>query len=238
MNLDHIAKLSKIPDSWKDLPWGEYYRIALNQKLQPWWPKIFAFQLVKIGQFSLNIDIQSSLITHQFSMNISGSDFQLLADPNEMPFENKSIDACLLIQQLSYSTNPHCLLREADRVLVDGGWLILSNFNIFSLLGIGKYIPFLNKKQPYRSRMFSISRQLDWLNLLNYKILYQQSFQIIPWINPNHFINRKLQFAGCINLIIARKRTLSLTPISIKFMQTRMKIGNKFGIVKCWHKHH
>ncbi|MFS1539166.1 MAG: class I SAM-dependent methyltransferase [Candidatus Phlomobacter fragariae] len=238
MKSARIAQLYKMPDSWEDIPWGEYYRIVLNQQLQPWWPKIFGFHLLKIGQLSLQIDSKSSLITHQFSMNIAGSNFQLLGDPNEMPFENKSIDACLLIQQLSYSTNPHWLLREADRILVDDGWLILSNFNPFSLLGVVKWLPILRKRQLYRSRMFSIWRQLDWLNLLNYEVLHQQSFQIIPWISPGHFINRNLQFAGCINLIIARKRTLPLTPTPIKFMRTRIKIGNTLGVVKCWRQRH
>ncbi|MFP3028869.1 MAG: methyltransferase domain-containing protein [Arsenophonus sp.] len=229
------AQQSKIPDSWEDIPCGNYYRIALNQQLQPWWPKIFGFHLLKINQLSLQIDTQESLITHQFSMNIAGSNCQLLGNPNEMPFKNKSIDACLLIQQLSYSNNPHWLLREADRVLVDDGWLILSNFNPFSLLGIGKYIPILYNRQPYCSHMFSTWRQLDWLSLLNYEILQEQTFQIIPWINPDHFINRNLQFAGCINLIIARKRTLPLTPTPIKFMRTCMKISNtSWGVIKCW----
>ncbi|MGP1923463.1 MAG: class I SAM-dependent methyltransferase [Arsenophonus sp. NEOnobi-MAG3] len=226
MKSARIAQQSKIPDSWEDIPWGNYYCIALNKQLQPWWPKIFGFHLLKISQLSLQIDTQASLITHQFSMNISGSNCQLLGNPNEMPFEDKSIDACLLIQQLSYSSNPHWLLREADRVLVDDGWLILSNFNPFSLLGIGKYIPLLCNRQPYCNHMFSTWRQLDWLSLLNYEVLQEQTFQVIPWITPDHFINRNLQIAGCINLIIARKRTLPFTPTPIKFMRTRMKISN------------
>ncbi|MFP3013831.1 MAG: class I SAM-dependent methyltransferase [Arsenophonus sp. NC-QC1-MAG3] len=238
MKSARIAKWSKIPDSWKDIPWGNYYLIALNQHLEPWWPKIFGFHLLKISQFSLQIDTQASLITHQFSMNIGGSNCQLLGDPNEMPFEDKSIDACLLIQQLSYSTNPHWLLREVDRILVDDGWLILSNFNPFSLLGIGKYIPLFRNRQPYHSHMFSTWRQVDWLSLLNYEILQQQSFQLIPWISPDHFINKNLQFAGCINLIIARKRTLPLTSIPIKLMRTRIKIGSILGVVKYWRKRH
>ncbi|VAY02229.1 hypothetical protein ARADI_0169 [Arsenophonus endosymbiont of Aleurodicus dispersus] len=232
MKSARITQRSKTHDSWEDIQWGEYYRIALNQQLKPWWPKIFGFHLLKIGQYSLQIDTKASLINHQFSMNRAGSNCQLLGEYNEMPFKNKSIDACLLIQQLSYSTNPHRLLREADRVLIDDGWLILSNFNPFSLLGIGKYIPLLSKQQPYCSNMFSTWRQLYWLSLLNYEVLQQQSFQIIPWISPDHFINRNLQFAGCINLIIARKRTLPLTPTPIKLMQPSIKVGKTLGVVK------
>ncbi len=41
---------------------------------------------------------------------------------------------------LAYSHDPHWLLREVDRVLIDDGWLIISGFNPFSLLGMAKLV--------------------------------------------------------------------------------------------------
>ncbi|WP_348666320.1 methyltransferase domain-containing protein [Arsenophonus symbiont of Ornithomya chloropus] len=225
-------------NAWKNIPWGEHYCTALNKQLQLWWPKIFGFHLLKIGQFSLDIDTRSSLINHQFSMNMVGKNFQLLGNPNEMPFKNKSIDVCLLIQELAYSNRPYSLLRETDRILVDDGWLIISNLNPMSLLGIKNTIPFFRKSQLYRcdSPMFSLYILLDWLTLLNYEILLQETFQIIPWRSPYHFINKKFKFAGCIALVIARKRTLPLTPKPIKFIKNRIKISNILGVVKNCYK--
>ncbi|WMY96182.1 MAG: methyltransferase domain-containing protein [Arsenophonus sp.] len=226
-------------NSWKNIPWGEYYCTALNKELQLWWPKIFGFHLLKIGQFSLDIDTQSSFINHKFSMHMVGKNAQLLGNPNEMPFKNKSIDVCLLIQELAYSNRPYSLLRETDRILVDDGWLIISNFNFMSLLGIINSIPFFRKSQLYRynSRIFSLSILLDWLTFLNYEIFFQESFQILPWRSPYHFINKTFKFAGCITLIIARKRTLPLTPRSIKFIKNCIKIGNNtLGFIETWCK--
>ncbi|WMY95032.1 MAG: methyltransferase domain-containing protein [Arsenophonus sp.] len=226
-------------NAWKSIPWGENYCTALNKKLQLWWPKIFGFHLLKIGQFSLDIDTQSSLINHQVSMNMVGKNFNLIGNPNEMPFKNKSIDVCLLIQELAYSKKPYSLLCETDRILVDDGWLIISNFNPMSLLGITKSIPFFRRSQlyTYDSPMFSLCILLDWLTLLNYEILFQESFQILPWRSPYDFINKTFKFAGCIALIIARKRTLPLTPKPIKFIKNRIKIGNKLGLVENYCKY-
>ncbi|WMY96810.1 MAG: methyltransferase domain-containing protein [Arsenophonus sp.] len=234
-----FKKIDKSFNSWKNIPWGEYYCTALNKELQLWWPKIFGFHLLKIGQFSLDIDTQSSFINHQFSMNTVGENSQLLGNPDEMPFKNKSIDVCLLIQELAYSNRPYSLLREMDRILVDDGWLIISNFNSMSLLGIIKFISFFLKSQlyGYSRHIFPLSILLNWLNFLNYEIFFKESFQILPWISPHHFINKKFKFAGCIMLIIARKRTLPLTPRPIKFVKNCIKIDNNtLGIIETWCK--
>ncbi|MEM8266511.1 SAM-dependent methyltransferase, partial [Morganella morganii] len=43
------------PQSWAELPWGEYYREALERQLQPWWPKLFGFHLLKMGMLSAEL---------------------------------------------------------------------------------------------------------------------------------------------------------------------------------------
>ncbi|MEM8266510.1 SAM-dependent methyltransferase, partial [Morganella morganii] len=49
---------------------------------------------------------------------------------------------------------------------IDDGWLVIRSFNPFSLLGLGKLVPGLRRRQPYVSRMFTQMRLLDWLSLL------------------------------------------------------------------------
>lgn len=102
------------------------------------------------------------------------------ANPLQLPFAEKSVDACLLAHSLPWCDDPHRLLREADRVLIDDGWLVISGFNPMSLMGLRKLVPVLRRTPPYNSRMFTLMRQLDWLSLLNYEVLYQSGFQVIP----------------------------------------------------------
>ncbi len=97
---------------------------------------------------------------------------QVRADPLHLPFAEKSVDACLLAHTLPWCSDPHRLLREADRVLIDDGWMILTGFNPVSLMGLRKLVPVLRKGTPYNSRMFTLMRQLDWLALLNFEVLH------------------------------------------------------------------
>ncbi|SUC20518.1 Methyltransferase domain [Proteus mirabilis] len=81
------------------------------------------------------------MVSHQVNVTTTTTNTDVMASLNYLPFENKSVDVCLMAHVLDYSADPHWLLREADRVLVDDGWIILSSFNPISLLGIGKCTP-------------------------------------------------------------------------------------------------
>lgn len=200
------------PTSWDDLPYGENYRRALQASLLPWWPKLYGFHLIKVGALSGDIDTNECAISHQVNVGVKGDNLNVIADPFQLPFANKSTDACLLAHTLSYTSDPHRLLREVDRVLIDDGWLIISTFNPVSLLGMGKLCPILHRRQPYRSRMYSQMRLLDWLSVLNYEVLHRSRFQVLPWRRRGGgLLSDHLPAIGCLSMIVARKRTFPLT---------------------------
>ncbi len=126
-----------------------------------------------------------------------------------LPFAEKSVDACLLAHTLPWCSDPHRLLREADRVLIDDGWLVLSGFNPLSLMGLRKLVPVLRRTPPYNSRMFTMMRQLDWLSLLNFEVLCYGGFQVLPWARQGGvLLSTHLPALGCMQFIVARKRTI------------------------------
>ncbi|WP_187202567.1 class I SAM-dependent methyltransferase, partial [Sodalis-like endosymbiont of Proechinophthirus fluctus] len=131
------------PASWEDIPCGADYRQALEQDLKLWWPKLFGFHLLKIGALSADMDTGDCAISHQVNVGLEGECLHVIADPYQLPFANKSADACLLTHTLSYTGDPHRLLREVDRVLIDDGWLVVTTFNPMSMLGLGKICPIL-----------------------------------------------------------------------------------------------
>ena len=155
------------PTHWAELPKGEYYREALEKELKPWFAKMYGFHLLKIGNLSAEINTEACAISHQVNVSLAGNPMQVRADPLHLPFAEKSVDACLLAHTLPWCSDPHRLLREADRVLIDDGWMILTGFNPVSLMGLRKLVPVLRKGTPYNSRMFTLMRQLDWLALLS-----------------------------------------------------------------------
>ena len=77
-------------------------------------------------------------VSHQVNVSLAGEPAQVRADPLSLPFAEKSVDACLLAHTLPWCPDPHRLLQEVDRVLIDDGWLVMSGFNPISLLGACK----------------------------------------------------------------------------------------------------
>jgi hypothetical protein len=57
------------------MPWGEYYREALEQQMKPWLAKLYGFHLLKIGNLSAEINTESCAISHQVNVSrrIAGS---------------------------------------------------------------------------------------------------------------------------------------------------------------------
>ncbi|WP_410016297.1 class I SAM-dependent methyltransferase [Sodalis sp. C49] len=214
------------PTSWDDLPYGANYRRALETSLLPWWPKLFGFHLIKIGALSGDIDTSECAISHQVNVGIKGDNLDVIADPFQLPFANKSTDACLLAHTLSYTSDPHRLLREIDRVLIDDGWLIITTFNPVSLLGIGKLCPIVQRRQPYRSRMYTQMRLLDWLSVLNFEVMHRSRFQVLPWRRRGgRLLSEHLPAIGCLSMIVARKRTfpLTLNPLKSKTLKASLR---------------
>ncbi|AUU89462.1 MULTISPECIES: class I SAM-dependent methyltransferase [Enterobacteriaceae] len=213
------------PTHWAELPKGEYYREALEQELKPWFAKMYGFHLLKIGNLSAEINAESCAISHQVNVSLTGDPVHVRADPLHLPFAAKSVDACLLGHTLPWCPDPHRLLQEVDRVLIDDGWLVISGFNPVSLLGIGKAIPFLRRSPAISSRMFTLMRQLDWLSLLNFEVLHYSRFRVIPWTKQGgKLLNTHLPALGCMQLIVARKRTIPLTLNPMKMRRAKPSV--------------
>ncbi|MEH0874309.1 class I SAM-dependent methyltransferase [Pectobacterium cacticida] len=232
MKSARIPQTNIAPDSWNDITGGQFYRESLELMLLPWWPRIFGFHLIKVGALSAEIRVTECTIAHQVNVAPRGENLQVIADAHQLPFSEKSIDACLLAQTLSYASDPHRVLREVDRVLIDDGWLILSSFNPISLVGLGKLLPWLNKKHPYCSRMFAQMRIMDWLGLLNYEVVHHTHFHVTPWRRNKGKLNKHIPMLGCLTLIIARKRTIPLTFTPMRARLRNASVRRPVGATK------
>ncbi|MCS2152940.1 class I SAM-dependent methyltransferase [Scandinavium goeteborgense] len=225
------------PNHWAEMPWGEYYREALEQQLKPWMAKLYGFHLLKIGNLSAEINTDACAISHQVNVSLDGDPMQVKADPLHLPFAEKSVDACLLAHTLPWCQDPHSLLREADRVLIDDGWLILTAFNPVSLMGLRKMVPVLRNRMPYNSRMFSLMRQLDWLGLLNFEVLHQSRFQVLPWTRQGgRILSTHVPALGCLQVIVARKRTVPLTLNPTRQSKSRNPMRQTVGATRQYRK--
>lgn len=69
------------PRSWRDMPWGDYFRDALTQQLQPYLGKLYGFHMLKLGSLSAEINTRQCAISHQVNVGIEGDDLQVIANP-------------------------------------------------------------------------------------------------------------------------------------------------------------
>lgn len=94
---------------------------------------------------------------------------QVLLEAEELPFETGSIDLLVLPHTLEFSTHPHQILREVERVLRPEGSVVISGFNPLSLWGVRQSLG-QKKEYPWCGKFISLIRMKDWLALLGFEV--------------------------------------------------------------------
>ncbi|GLU30286.1 hypothetical protein Busp01_01280 [Trinickia caryophylli] len=90
----------------------------------------------------------------------------------DLPFEAQSVDLIVMPHTLEFTRDPHRLLREAERILMPEGQLIILGFNSLSLWGarqsFGKMTgqPFV----PAAHDLIAFTRIKDWIKLLGFEL--------------------------------------------------------------------
>lgn len=221
----------KLPKSWHELPSGDKLLRGIEMELADWLPKFFGYHLLKVGELSTQINTLASPIKHQVNI-VSNVEQQIIdqgvvADIDDLPFLEHSVDVCVLSHALEFSLDPHHVIREANRVLIPNGYMVITGYNPFSAVGLNKLVPYRRNQFPWNERFFSPNRIKDWLHLMGYETLADQRF----FIDDNgdddskigiakywkKFINNYFTCFGSAYVIIAKKRRHPLTPIKPKW---------------------
>jgi SAM-dependent methyltransferase len=215
------------PKSWSDLPSGDVILSAIEAELAPWWQKFFGYHLLKMGSLSSEITPVECPIKNQFSITQKYDGGDVIADIDDLPLVEHSIDVCILSHALEFSLDPHHIIREANRVLIPNGYLVITGFNPMSLAGLNRLLPYRRKQTPWREHFFSPMRIKDWLHLMGYEILADN--RCLHGSLSGHLVHNRVaslwqKFAqnylkplGSVYVIVAKKRVLPLTPIKPKW---------------------
>ncbi len=232
----------QFPASWEKLPNGRLILQQINTLLAPWWPKFFGYHLLKIGALSGYIDSSQCAIKHQVTLSdhkhLEGDlTHGIHAEIDDLPILEHSVDVAVLSHALEFSLDPHHVIREANRVLIPNGYLVITGFNAFSLAGLNHLIPYRRQQSPWNERFFSPMRVKDWLHLMGYEILQEerclhsslanQMSQGVIARNWRIFAQQYLPSLGSVYVIVAKKRVLPLTPIKPKWkLRTKLEPVN------------
>ena len=233
---ESIADLSQ----WFESPLGQALLEEEQEAISDGLQCVFGYQLLQLG-ISGRLDLTvESRISHRFVLHPQLEDMahkaqqQLgaLADFNHLPLASESIDAVLLHHSIDYSQSPHHLLREATRIIIPKGHLIIVGFNPWSLWGIcASLARMLNTRPRWRFQYLRLGRLMDWLTLLDmepiavYKGFFRPPLRREGAIKHLHWIERwgkRLHLPwGGFYMVVARKDHIPLTPIKPTWRQYR-----------------
>lgn len=229
-----IAKTSRILTpitNWLQLSNGQHLQMQTQNLINDTITHCFGYHLLKLGQLSTQLKTNKCPISHQINCAENGNDVGLQSDLHHLPFQDSTIDCCILVHELDFSSDPHQLLREIDRVLTLDGTLIISGYNPYSIFGCRSL---LTPQDTQTARLFSPNRVVDWLHLLGFEIKQKQHFDYIspqpegPLTKLIESIGQRyLSFFCSVYFIVAKKQCTLMTPIKSSFEFKRTIISNR-----------
>ena len=146
----------------------------------------------------------------------------LVCDFTDLPFATQSLDLVVLPHTLEDASDPHACLREVDRVLVAGGQVVITGFNVVSLWGARQALGRLGGPLflPQRGEFISPRRVRDWLRLLSFEVTagrygcYRPAACTQVWLERWRFMekagDRWWPMLGAAYVLVATKRVRSM----------------------------
>jgi SAM-dependent methyltransferase len=202
---------------------------------------IFGWELLQIGAWGSSRELLARGRTRRQSLVAApgfaaGAD--IVARPAHLPVTSDSIDAALLPHTLEFAPDPYAILREADRVLVGEGQLVILGFRPFSLWGLRARAT-RSGFPPGMRRVLSGNLVREWLVLLGYEVVVATRYLYLsPWsrgLAPGKGTGRLLHpgltypLPAGAYLLKARKRVYTMTPIRPRVRERPTVLG---GLVK------
>lgn len=236
--------------SWYASDLGE--RLAQSEKeiLDKYLPDLFGYFLLQCGCPEIQAEkstagwLKSSRVSRKFCLDCNKHHgLSLTSNYVQLPIQSDSVDIVVLPHVLEFSSMPHQVLREVERILIAEGHLIILGFNPWSSWNIFRVFSFWRRQPPWNVHFLAASRVMDWLALLGFDVVKRNGyFYQLPIKNKN--ISSKIGFLeklgqrfwpnfGAGYALVARKRVVTLTPIRprwssrTKVMDPSLKTANR-----------
>jgi SAM-dependent methyltransferase len=226
-------------NAWLKTELGQALIETETQAIEPWIRHAFGYHTLLLGEPEWASCLREHPIKHTIWLHPDGVSLDrslglspLRADWHAMPLDSDSIDMVFLAHVLEQDAGSVDILREAYRVLLPQGHLVLSTFNPWSLFGLMK--PFLRHVPGsfWGGSWITQTRLKDWLALLGFTLLevktvffrWPYGFSKAP-IYPRMMAHSRFErlcqivmphFCSSL-LIIAQKTIRPLTPIKPKW---------------------
>ena len=237
---------------WFGSPLGQYYLSSESAVIEKTISNLFGYHLMQISVCGDADFSSASRINHCFNLSpkILKSNPQDPADSivsnahanfDALPFSEEEIDVTILHHVLEFSHNPHQVLKEAARVTVPRGYIVICGFNPFSIDGlIHKFGRGFSGRAIWRRHRLNVRRMKDWLKLVDFSCVethytcFNFAINNQQYLKKNVVLDRKFGKknipVGGSYCIIARKDKVGLTPL--KMGKERSPLINALPIPK------
>lgn len=235
-----MSIVSEQSTTWFNTSAGQY----LLEKEQALFDKavfdLFGFNALQIGYQHADFLRNSRIPNHFLASQEHNTTLphHLCCQDDFLPFAEMSLDLLLLPHCLEFSERPHQTLREAARVIVHEGHLLISGFNPVSSWGAAARVKRFRAKSslyPWSGKFIGLTRLKDWLSLLGFEVIsvemtcltppfeqasWQQRFACMDKVGA-----RFSRVLGGVYFIVAKKRVVGLTPIKPNWRTSSLKVG-------------
>lgn len=164
------------PQNWQALVCGDYMQQQTQRMLDQYSRRLRCGTTLGLGGLADGLNYQRFCLTKPVVVSPVKKAHTITAKLEALPIKQHVVDQVIMPFVLEYSRDPHQLLREVNRVLVDDGYIFMSGFNPLSPAMLSGWLPANRKKLPWSGRYFSALRVKDWLSLLGYEIVQQDYY--------------------------------------------------------------
>lgn len=221
---------------WFETPLGGKVLAAQKAAIAPIIERMFGYHILQVGGSEEHLLLEQSPISHKivFSAAYRTGCSRPVADNEQLPLANDSIDAVVIHHGLDFAADSHSLLREATRVLRPGGQMLIVGFNPISQWGLARL--FKRKLQvPWSARFIARHRLLDWLHLLDLHVEADTSGVYFPPLKFTALLERSQSLEafgskihspfGGIYYVSCKKQVAGITPIMPKWKPLMARPG-------------
>ena len=195
----------------------------------------FGYYLLQVGMGSgFSEALSSSRIRYRILLPVAERartlGFQVVCEPDRMPVSSDSVDAVFLPHTLDFAADARQVLREAERVLIPEGRVVVMGFNSLSLWGLRRSVPTVRGRVPWCGSFLNPYRVCDWLSLLGFDVEMQEMMMFRPPWRRALLEERSLldsagkrfwPLLGGVYAIRAVKRVSTLTPLKPQWKPRR-----------------
>ncbi len=207
---------------------------AERNQLEALLPSLMGNRIAQVGCVGSSALLTGSTMPHRIvvdgDVRATDIDPDVYAQADALPFETESLDVLVLPHTLEWSGDPQKVLQESHRVLAPEGHLVILGFNPWGLWSFWRGLRKRRTEVPWCGSFRSPSQVCAWMVTLDFHVVRTRYFFFRPPLQHEASM-RALSFLKILEgrhgiplsglyLVMAQKRVVAMTPISLRWKGT------------------